>query len=378
MQTLVAYVENKPGVLNRVSSLARRLAINIDSLTVGPTDNDEVARMTIVAHTDEKGAHRLEASLEKLVDVRLAENISDRSLIERDLALLKVSADQQSRPHLMELIKVFRARVIDVALTANGVRLDTAHGPVCADYVIGADGANSLVRRRLSRPFRRSELSIATGYFVHDVSSHEIAIHFVATPPGYLWAFPRPSHLAVGICAQADAGVTATALRTQTAAWIRTLSVGTSSRLESYAWPIPSLEVGSLRELTLSGDRWSLVGDAAGLVDPITREGIYYALVSGAWAAEALGSGIGADSYERRVRQDILPELGRAARIKAAFFRPSFVNLLIHALERSAAIRGVMTDLISGRQTYAGLKWRLLKTLEARLAWRAVITVERS
>ena len=115
MQTLVAYVENKPGVLNRVSSLVRRLAINIDSLTVGPTENEEIARMTIVAHTDEKGAHRLEASLEKLVDVLLAENISERSLLERDLALIKVSADQQSRPHLMELIKVFRARVIDVA-----------------------------------------------------------------------------------------------------------------------------------------------------------------------------------------------------------------------------------------------------------------------
>jgi acetolactate synthase I/III small subunit len=115
MQTLVAYVENKPGVLNRVSSLARRLAINIDSLTVGPTENEEIARLTIVAHTDEKGAHRLEASLEKLVDVLLAENVSERPLLERDLALIKVQADQQSRPHLMELIKVFRARVVDVA-----------------------------------------------------------------------------------------------------------------------------------------------------------------------------------------------------------------------------------------------------------------------
>jgi acetolactate synthase-1/3 small subunit len=115
MQTIVAYVENKPGVLNRVASLARRLAINIDSLTVGPTENEEIARMTICAHTDEKGAHRLEASLEKLVDVLLAENISDRSVLERDLALIKVAADQQNRPHLMELIKVFRGRVVDVA-----------------------------------------------------------------------------------------------------------------------------------------------------------------------------------------------------------------------------------------------------------------------
>src|SRR5712692_4459591 len=122
MQTLVAYVENKPGVLNRVSSLARRLAINIDSLTVGPTENEEIARMTIVAHTDERGAHRLEASLEKLVDVLLAENISTRALLERDLALIKVSADQQNRPHLMELIKVFRARVVDVAPESHDPR----------------------------------------------------------------------------------------------------------------------------------------------------------------------------------------------------------------------------------------------------------------
>src|SRR5256886_9701270 len=97
MQTLIAYVANKPGVLNRVSSLARRLAINIDSLTVGPTESEEVARMTIVAHTDEKGAHRLEASLEKLVDVRLAENISERSVLERDLALLKVFFSSRRR-----------------------------------------------------------------------------------------------------------------------------------------------------------------------------------------------------------------------------------------------------------------------------------------
>src|SRR5499427_3590110 len=115
MQTIVAYVENKPGVLNRVASLTRRLAINIDSLTVGPTENEEIARMTICAHTDERGALRLEASLEKLVDVLLAENISDRSVLERDLALIKVAADQQNRPHLMELIKVFRGRVVDVA-----------------------------------------------------------------------------------------------------------------------------------------------------------------------------------------------------------------------------------------------------------------------
>jgi acetolactate synthase-1/3 small subunit len=115
MQTIVAYVEHKPGVLNRIGSLARRLAINIDSLTVGPTETAGIARMTIVVNTNREGAHRLEASLENLVDVLLAEIITDRPAVERDLALIKVAADQQSRPHLMELIKVFRARVVDVS-----------------------------------------------------------------------------------------------------------------------------------------------------------------------------------------------------------------------------------------------------------------------
>jgi acetolactate synthase-1/3 small subunit len=115
MQTIVAYVEHKPGVLNRIGSLARRLAINIDSLTVGPTETAGIARMTIVVNTNREVAHRLEASLENLVDVLLAEIITDRPAVERDLALIKVAADQQSRPHLMELIKVFRARVVDVS-----------------------------------------------------------------------------------------------------------------------------------------------------------------------------------------------------------------------------------------------------------------------
>jgi acetolactate synthase-1/3 small subunit len=115
MKTIVAYVENKPGVLNRVASLVRRLAINIDSLTVGPTENEEIARMTIVVHTDEQGARRVTACLEKLVDVLLAENISGRPTVVRDLALIKVSANQESRPHLMDLVKVFRARVVDVS-----------------------------------------------------------------------------------------------------------------------------------------------------------------------------------------------------------------------------------------------------------------------
>ena len=114
-----------------------------------------------------------------------------------------------------------------------------------------------------------------------------------------------------------------------------------------------------------------LVGDAAGLVDPITREGIFFALASGAWAADAAMAGDAA-RYAARVRSDLLPELVHAARLKAGFFRLASTHLLIRALRHSGAVREVMADLIAGRQTYAGLRWRLLKTLEWRLAWEAL------
>jgi len=264
------------------------------------------------------------------------------------------------------------AQVTDVRVDEDGVTLATRRGHRRADVVIGADGANSLVRRRVARPFRRDQLSIATGFFAHGVTSTEIVIAFVADPPGYIWSFPRPGHLAIGICAEATAGHTSEALRARTAEWIRATGISRGARLEPYAWPIPSLAVRDANELTVSGSRWLLAGDAAGLVDPITREGIYFALASGQWAAESLLRDGFASTYASRVVEEAGHELGRAARFKAGFFRPAFLNVLMHALQRSVGVRAVMADLIAGRQGYADLKWRLLKTFEFGLAWRAL------
>ena len=113
--TLAIYVENKPGVLTRVSSLFRRRAFNIESLTVGHTDKPGVSRMTIAVDTDELGARRIEAHLYKLVNVLRVENITASPAVFRDLAMIKVSATAESRTHVMQLVDVFRARVVDVA-----------------------------------------------------------------------------------------------------------------------------------------------------------------------------------------------------------------------------------------------------------------------
>jgi menaquinone-9 beta-reductase len=259
-------------------------------------------------------------------------------------------------------------RVTDVAVAADGVRVDTAEGPIRGAILIGADGANSLVRRRVGHAFTRRQISIATGFFAHGVTSTEVAIAIVADPPGYIWSFPRPDHLAIGICAQGDAGATVGDLRARTAEWVRFTRIAPGAALSAYAWPIPSLHAGDFDHLTLAGPRWCLAGDAAGLVDPITREGIYFAIQSGIFAAQAARSSNMEADYTARVRDEVAPDLRAAAQLKDGFFRPRFTRLLMRALRDSAAVRAVMADLVAGRQPYSQLKWRLIKTLELKLA----------
>jgi len=113
--TIVALVENKPGVLNRIASLFRRRGFNIDSLTVGRTEQPEISRMTIVVDTDETSAERLISYLYKLVNVIQVYNLSKVPTVNRDLAMVKVNANDENRTHIMQLVDVFRARIVDVS-----------------------------------------------------------------------------------------------------------------------------------------------------------------------------------------------------------------------------------------------------------------------
>lgn len=113
--TYVVQVADKPGVLNRVSSLVRRRGYNIESLTVGHTNTPGVSRMTVVVDADPGAAARIEANIYKLVHVLSVENVTDVPTVFRYLALIKVSASVETRTQIMQLVDVFRARVVDVA-----------------------------------------------------------------------------------------------------------------------------------------------------------------------------------------------------------------------------------------------------------------------
>ena len=113
--TLSVLVENKPGVLARIAGLFARRGFNIDSLAVGPTEHDDISRMTIVVNVEELPLEQVTKQLNKLVEVIKIVELDAGTSVQRELLLVKVAADKASRSHVLETVQLFRAKVVDVA-----------------------------------------------------------------------------------------------------------------------------------------------------------------------------------------------------------------------------------------------------------------------
>jgi len=119
--TLSVLVENKPGVLVRIAGLFARRGFNIDSLAVGPTEHEEISRITIVVNCDEHPLEQVTKQLNKLVEVIKIVELEEREAIERELLLVKVKADATTRGQVLETVSLFRAKVVDVSpFSTNG------------------------------------------------------------------------------------------------------------------------------------------------------------------------------------------------------------------------------------------------------------------
>lgn len=112
--TLAVTVENRPGVLTRVTTMFRRRGYNIDSLTVGMTENPTISRMTIVVEGDDQVIEQVTKQLHKLVEVIKIIDVSEERSVERELVLIKVKADASVRTEVMQIVEIFRARIVDI------------------------------------------------------------------------------------------------------------------------------------------------------------------------------------------------------------------------------------------------------------------------
>ena len=148
------------------------------------------------------------------------------------------------------------------------------------DFLIGADGASGIVRGRVDPEKWARDQSVGVGYYVDGFTSEEIVLKFFPDLDGYLWVFPRTDHLAVGICGPTGSGRGEALLQALERFLVDLYGGSILHRLTRYGAWIPSLPRGVPARRACQGEKWALIGDAAGFVDPLTREGIHYAIAS--------------------------------------------------------------------------------------------------
>ncbi|HEV3470876.1 MAG TPA: NAD(P)/FAD-dependent oxidoreductase [Pyrinomonadaceae bacterium] len=257
--------------------------------------------------------------------------------------------------------------------------------------LVAADGANSPFARRLAGPLANSEMEVAFGYRT-PLSEGEDAPTVIAFLPGwagYAWAFPRLDHISFGIAtaqdafdhkaldrmlwdfmagyyrARQDAGATPWrgAARAGGAGGGE-VGEGLRRVAERYAARIPGLTPETLDRRRAAGEGWALLGDAAGFADPVTGEGIYYALRSAELFAEAFLAGEPV-AYERAWRADFGRELRRAAQMRRRFYGSfwggPFTDRMIKFARAHPGIRRTLRELVAGEQGYVGLKRTLAR-----------------
>jgi acetolactate synthase-1/3 small subunit len=121
--TVIAWMEDKPGVLNRVAGLFRRRNFNIESLTVGHSETPGISRMTFVVDGDARQVGQVQTQLSKLINVTEVRDVTDEPSVIRELALVKVTADGTNRSEILQLVDIYRASIIDVAIDSLVIQI---------------------------------------------------------------------------------------------------------------------------------------------------------------------------------------------------------------------------------------------------------------
>ncbi|HKZ77285.1 MAG TPA: NAD(P)/FAD-dependent oxidoreductase [Pyrinomonadaceae bacterium] len=261
-------------------------------------------------------------------------------------------------------------------------------GQLSGHFLVGADGANSVVAKMLAGSLAASEMEVAFGYRAPLPPGEEAptVVAFLPGWAGYAWAFPRLDHVSFGIATTQDAFAhepleallwdfmlgyyrqredpKANLWRKRKVDQQRDIRMRTElARVaERYAARIPGVADKTWESRKVCGADWALLGDAAGFADPVTGEGIYYALRSAELLAECYLTGA-PESYEHQWREDFGRELKRAAQMRCRFYGnfwgAPFTERMIEFARGHRGIKRVLGDLVAGQQSYTDLKKKL-------------------
>ncbi len=256
--------------------------------------------------------------------------------------------------------EIFPDRITGLRRRNAGWELSGRDRTYSADFIVLAGGARTRLRQALAPDFGARDFMLTFGYFL-PASDDVLRVKFYEDFEGYAWTFPRLDHVSVGICGKVGED-SMPALRNRLSAFMKDHGYSPDPR-RIFSHLLPSLEVESWGSCRLAGQGWAVAGDAAGLVDPVTGEGIYYAMRSG----ELLGQALLEDSpeaYPERVRNEFGRALALGARLAGTFYHGQFMGgsvttRMIEFGSRSRKFREVIQALVEGSQSYPGLAARL-------------------
>ena len=262
-----------------------------------------------------------------------------------------------------------KTRILNIERTGSRWLLRTKNGATEADYCIVATGARNPLRN-FGTELTSNDAMSALGYYIPG-DRNRIDIQFLPNLEGYIWVFPRCGHLSVGICGK---GEPASALRARLERYMEEQDLSRDGAT-FYSHLLPCLETPAWKRNRVSGDGWMATGDAAGLVDPITGEGLYYAVRSADLAAKAIlaeSRDLAGVTYRKLLRRDFMADLEFGSRLAGRVFQGTFLggsvtSRMVQFTRLSPKFRSVMQDLFAGTQPYAGLKRRLMKNLNGSL-----------
>jgi flavin-dependent dehydrogenase len=261
-----------------------------------------------------------------------------------------------------------KTRVLGLERRGRGWMVRTRAGRIDADYCIVATGARNAIRE-VGTEWAAGDTMSALGYYI-PASQEHVDLQFFPNFEGYIWVFPRSGHLSAGI---AGKGKPAQELRAMLERYLR--DKGISLRGATfYGHVIPSLEKPRWSRNRVAGEGWMGVGDAAGLVDPVTGEGLYYAMRSADIAADMLlnGPDNAAEQYRSALWREFIADLEVGARLAKRLFGGRFLYSdvtarMIQFMRRSPTFCHIMQDLFAGTQNYIDLKTRLRASLNGTL-----------
>jgi flavin-dependent dehydrogenase len=252
-----------------------------------------------------------------------------------------------------------RSRVTEIDTKSARVKLSVGKEEAEVDFAVLAAGArNQLLPETTALGARDLEMTL--GYFV-PTEEDILKVKFLKQFEGYLWSFPRADHISVGICAKLGQS-SSQELRRHLEDFISKENIPMEGA-QLYSHVLPSPQAQTIRGRRIAGRNWALAGDAAACVDPITGEGLYYALRSGDLLAQAIAEGQ-PQAYPERLRSAFSADLEFAANIARKVFRGTFLGgaittRMVQLVNYSPTFRDLMRDIFSGSQEYRGLKRRL-------------------